>query len=144
MMAADFLRVPTPPVSSSGLSRGPKVQHTRTTIAERVVAECTFYVYILASQVRGTLYIGVTNSLLFRVALHRAGEGGAFTRKYHVKRLVWFEEYEQAEEAIAREKSLKRYLRDWKINLIERDNPHWQDLYPSLAAKYGVPMGSDL
>jgi putative endonuclease len=102
------------------------------------MAECTYYVYILASQIRGTLYIGVTNSLLFRVAQHSSGKGGAFTRKYRVTKLVWFEEHGDITEAIAREKSLKKYLRDWKINLIERDNPHWEDLFPALEAKFGV------
>ena len=103
----------------------------------------TFYVYMLASQERGTLYVGVTNSLLFRVGQHRAGKGGVFTRRYKVTRLVWFEEHDAIDEAIQREKSLKRYLRDWKSNLIERDNPHWEDLFPALAAKYGVPDGSN-
>ena len=103
----------------------------------------SYYVYMLSSQVRGTLYIGVTNSLLFRIAQHRAGEGGVFTRRYKVTRLVWFEEHDRIDEAIQREKSLKRYLRDWKCNLIERDNPHWDDLYPALEAKYGGPQAWD-
>ena len=102
------------------------------------MADGTYYVYILARQLRGTLYIGVTNSLLFRVAQHRAGKGGVFTRRYKVKRLVWFEEYGDVDDAIQREKSLKRYLRDWKTNLIERDNPRWDDLFPELEAKYGI------
>jgi putative endonuclease len=107
------------------------------------MAECTYYVYILASQLRGTLYIGVTNSLLFRVAQHRAGEGGVFTRRYKVTQLVWFEEHGDINEAIQREKALKHWVRDWKMNLIERDNPTWEDLYPALEAKYGVPPGPD-
>jgi putative endonuclease len=102
------------------------------------MSECSYYVYILASQIRGTLYIGVTNSLLFRVAQHRDGKGGAFTRKYCKTRLVWFEEHGDVGEAIGREKSLKKYLRDWKINLIERDNPNWEDLFPALEAKFGA------
>ena len=103
----------------------------------------SYYVYILSSQVRGTLYIGVTNSLLFRIGQHRAGEGGVFTRRYKVTRLVWYEEHDRIDDAIQREKSLKRYLRDWKTNLIERDNPHWDDLFPALAAKFGIPPESD-
>ncbi len=100
------------------------------------MADCTYYVYILASQPRGTLYIGVTNSLLFRVEQHRDGAGGVFTRRYKVNQLVSFEAHGSIEEAIQREKSLKRYLRDWKINLIERDNPHWQDLFPAIEKRF--------
>jgi putative endonuclease len=105
------------------------------------MAECSYYVYMMASQFQGTRYVGVTNSLLFRAARHRAGEGGVVTKRYKVTRLVWFEEFADVEEAIQREKSLKRYLRDWKTNLIERDNPHWDDLFPALEAKFGVPAG---
>jgi putative endonuclease len=96
-----------------------------------------------AHDVRGTLYIGVTNSLLFRIAQHRAGKGGVFTRKYAVTRLLWFEEHGDISDAIQREKSLKRYQRDWKFNLVERDNPHRDDLHPALQAKFGMPDGSD-
>ena len=128
-----------PPVSSSGLSRGPNVPHTRKDTGACAMTDNTYYVYILASQLRGTLYIGVTNSLLFRVAQHRLGKGGVFTRQYKVQRLVWFEEHSDIANAIQREKTLKHYVRDWKANLIERDNPHWNDLFPELEAKYGVP-----
>ena len=107
------------------------------------MAECTYYVYILASQLRGTLYIGVTNSQLFRIAQHREGKGGVFTRRYKVTRLVWFEEHGDVNEAIQREKTLKHWVRDWKINLIERDNPNWDDLFPTLEVKYGIPHGPD-
>ena len=91
-----------------------------------------YWTYILASKPRGTLYIGVTNGLPTRVEQHRAGVGSAFTRKYHVHTLVWYEEFADASDAIQREKTLKRYERAWKINLIERANPHWTDLYPTL------------
>ena len=94
----------------------------------------TYWIYILASRPYGTLYIGVTNNLLGRVAMHRAGDGAAFTSKYGVGLLVHYEAFGDVKEAIQREKSLKRYLRQWKINLIERDNPRWLDLYPSLRA----------
>jgi putative endonuclease len=90
------------------------------------------WTYILASQPRGTLYIGVTNGLIHRIEQHRAGTGSAFTRRYRVHTLVWFEEFISARDAIQREKTLKRYDRDWKINLIERTNPHWEDLHPTL------------
>ena len=98
-----------------------------------------YWVYILASQPRGTLYIGITNSILGRVELHRAGKGAAFTSRYRVSKLVYFEEFNDVEAAIQREKTLKHYVRAWKINLIERSNPQWVDLYPGLLARYGLP-----
>ncbi|MGX9426715.1 MULTISPECIES: GIY-YIG nuclease family protein [Bradyrhizobium] len=87
-----------------------------------------YYVYILASSRHGTLYIGVTNSLQKRLDEHRNGKGSEFVKKYGVYRLVHVESYERAEEAIAREKQLKRWKRDWKIELIERANLEWRDL----------------
>jgi putative endonuclease len=102
----------------------------------------TYWVYILASQPRGTFYVGVTNDILGRVGRHREGIGSRFTSRYGVHQLVWFEEFADVEEAIQREKSLKRYLRAWKINLIERTNPHWADLYPALLAKHGIPAAA--
>ena len=101
------------------------------------MADSTYWVYILASKPYGTLYIGITNSLLDRVAAHRDGTGSRFTSKYGVTMLVCYEPFASAEEAIQREKSLKRYTRQWKINLIERDNPHGVDLYPALLALPG-------
>lgn len=91
-----------------------------------------FWVYILASKPYGTLYVGVTNGLLRRIDEHRAGVGSVFTRKYGVTRLVWFEEHVDIRTAIRREKRIKDWPRDWKINLIERENPRWQDLWQSL------------
>jgi putative endonuclease len=91
-----------------------------------------YWVYILASKPRGTLYIGVTNGLIRRVEQHAQGLGSEFTRKYGVRTLVWFEEFASIDEAIQREKTMKEWPRAWKVNLIERTNPHWQDLYPSL------------
>jgi len=96
-----------------------------------------YWVYILASQPRGTLYIGVTNNILGRVELHRARKGSGFTSRYRVSMLVYFEEFTDIEEAIQREKTLKRYVRHWKINLIEQSNPHWVDLYPGLVVRLG-------
>ncbi len=87
-----------------------------------------YYVYILASGRHGTLYIGVTNSLQNRLEQHRNGGGSAFVKKYGVYRLVYVEAYDRADEAIAREKQLKRWKRDWKIELIERENLEWRDL----------------
>jgi putative endonuclease len=86
-----------------------------------------YYVYILASRRHGTLYIGV-NSLQKRLAQHREGGGSSFVKTYGVYRLVYVETYEGADEAIAREKQLKRWKRDWKIELIERENLEWRDL----------------
>ncbi len=87
-----------------------------------------YYVYILASRRHGTLYIGVTNSVQKRFEQHRNGKGSSFVKAYGVFRLVHVEAYERAEEAITREKQLKRWKRDWKIELIERENPEWRDL----------------
>src|SRR3954452_11025849 len=93
----------------------------------------SFYVYILASRIDGTLYIGVTNDLIRRVAEHRLELVDGFTKKYEVHRLVYFEQFDDAENAIRREKRLKRWNRDWKIRLIEERNPKWNDLYPEIA-----------
>jgi len=87
-------------------------------------------VYILASYKNGTLYIGVTSDLPSRLEDHLNGIGSKFTRQHNVKRLVWFEDHPNMESAIQREKSLKRYPRQWKINLIEAHNPAWQPLHP--------------
>ena len=85
-------------------------------------------VYILASKLRGTLYVGVTSNPMQRIAQHREGTLGGFTTRYGVKRLVWFEMLGEMEAAILREKQLKRWHRQWKINLIEQCNPAWDDL----------------
>jgi putative endonuclease len=88
----------------------------------------TYYVYILASGRHGTLYIGVTNNLGIRLEQHRGGRGSEFVKKYAVHRLVHVETFASPIEAIAREKQLKNWHRDWKIRLIEEDNPDWSDL----------------
>ena len=90
------------------------------------------YVYILASGKNGTLYIGVTNNLSLRVYHHRIGRASKFTRRYSVTKLVWYEEYPTVPLAIQRETSLKRWKREWKIALIEKINPGWEDLAPGL------------
>ena len=92
--------------------------------------------YIMADRVRGTLYIGVTSNLVRRVAEHRKGVLPGFTRRYRLTRLVWWERFELITTAIQREKSLKRWPRDWKINLIERENPNWQDLYEAVCRRF--------
>ena len=91
-----------------------------------------FYVYMLASKKGGTLYIGVTSNLQKRLWEHREGLNEGFTKKYSVNRLVYCEPFEDAENAILREKRLKTWKRQWKIDLIEKDNPNWNDLYKDL------------
>ena len=94
-------------------------------------------VYMMASGQHGTLNIGVTSDLLNRVAQHRNGSLGGFTKRYGVKRLVWFELHDSIVTAIQREKSLKKYRCEWKVNLIERGNPKWADLYPAFFVEDG-------
>jgi putative endonuclease len=93
-----------------------------------------YYVYILASKKNGTLYIGVTNNIARRAWQHREGEGAEFTAKYGVKRLVYIEEHSQIVNAIQREKTMKEWKRQWKIDLVEKNNPNWDDLYDRLNA----------
>ena len=94
----------------------------------------SFYVYILASGIGGTLYIGMTSDLVRRVYEHCLTMVKSFTKQYGVHRLVYFEQFDDAENAIKREKRLKKYNRAWKIRLIEELNPNWVDLYPSIAS----------
>ena len=93
----------------------------------------SYYVYILASQRNGTLYIGVTNDIVRRVYEHRSKVVPGFTTRYGVMHLVHFEIYDDIENAIRREKRLKKWNRAWKIRLIGEKNPDWVDLYPSIA-----------
>jgi putative endonuclease len=90
------------------------------------------YVYILSSQRNGTLYIGVTSDLIKRIYQHRNNLSEGFTKKYKVHRLVYFETTPSITGAIQREKQLKQWRRKWKIELIEKDNPEWVDLYRAL------------
>ena len=82
----------------------------------------------MASQKRGTLYVGITSRLAERIGEHRDDKLGGFTQKYGVKRLVYLEPYQDIHEALAREKSLKKWRRTWKIDLVQKDNPEWRDL----------------
>ena len=91
-----------------------------------------FYVYLLASKPYGTLYVGVTSDLVKRVFEHKSKAVSGFTARYGVDTLVWFEAHDFVEAAIRREKQIKEWKREWKLNLIERSNPHWTDLYPNL------------
>ena len=91
-----------------------------------------YYVYILASKMHGTLYLGVTRDLGRRVYEHKTDMREGFTKRYGVHRLVWYETYESIEDAIRREKMMKKWRRDWKTRLIEEMNPDWSDLYAIL------------
>jgi len=88
-----------------------------------------YYVYILASKKNGVLYIGMTNDLRKRVFEHKNKLVDGFTKKYNVNKLVYFEYTQQPQDAIVREKRLKKWKRQWKIDLIEKMNPEWKDLY---------------
>ena len=92
-----------------------------------------YYVYILASKRNGTLYVGMTNSLIRRGYEHRNSLIDGFTKKYSVHKLVFYEEYNDVNMAIIREKQIKRWNRKWKIELIEKNNPTWKDLYSELS-----------
>jgi putative endonuclease len=89
-------------------------------------------VYILASKPYGTLYTGVTSDLVQRMWQHKESVFEGFSKKYNVTRLVWYEQWDLMSDAIGREKQIKEWKRDWKINLIERENPEWMDLYRSI------------
>ena len=92
------------------------------------MSEKRFYVYIMASKRYGTLYIGVTSDLPKRVYEHRNGLVEGFTKKHNIKMLVYYEAHETSESAIKRERNMKEWKRDWKIELIEKSNPSWYDL----------------
>ncbi|MBN8956953.1 MAG: GIY-YIG nuclease family protein [Rhizobiales bacterium] len=93
----------------------------------------SYFVYILASRPHGTLYVGVTNDLVRRVYEHRMGVVPGFTQKYGVRTLVYYEVHDDIGEAILREKRIKRWARAWKVDLIEKENEDWHDLWPGLA-----------
>lgn len=101
-----------------------------------------YWVYVLASEKLGTLYVGVTNSLERRIAEHKAKAVRGFTKTYGVDRLVFYRGFGEVTEAIHFEKQLKRWRRDWKIRLIEEDNPDWADLYIAMMAL--PPLHPDL
>jgi len=92
-----------------------------------------YYVYLLASKKHGTLYLGVTNDIVRRTHQHRTDAAKGCTSRYGIHKLVWFEIYDDGLTAIAREKELKKWRRDWKIRLIEEQNPAWDDLFPGIS-----------
>jgi putative endonuclease len=89
-------------------------------------------VYILASKKNGTLYTGVTSDLVKRIWEHKNGLVEGFTRRYKVHNLVWYELHDNIDAAIEREKNMKEWKRAWKVRLLEKDNPNWNDLYDSI------------
>lgn len=91
------------------------------------------HVYMMTNKPRGTLYIGVTGDLLRRVIQHRLHEVPGFTDRYNLERLVWYEAHAEPGTALQREKSLKRWYRQWKLELIEAENPGWRDLWEEIA-----------
>ncbi|MBK9243937.1 MAG: GIY-YIG nuclease family protein [Burkholderiales bacterium] len=93
----------------------------------------SYYVYLLTSSRRGTLYVGVTNDLLKRVWQHKQGLVEGFSKRYRIRTLVWYEQTDSIESAIVREKQIKKWNRAWKIELIEANNPDWKDLYKDVA-----------
>ena len=91
-----------------------------------------YYVYILANKPRGTTYVGVTSNLVQRIWQHKEEQVDGFTKRYGLKSLVWYEQHEDVEQAILREKQIKNWNRIWKIELIESGNPEWNDLYETI------------
>ena len=93
-----------------------------------------FYIYMLASEERGTIYIGVTSDLIKRIGEHKSKTIKGFTKRYDVTQLVYYEVHDSSESALMREKQIKEWKRQWKINLIEEENPHWHDLYDRITS----------
>jgi putative endonuclease len=93
-----------------------------------------YYVYLLCNHTRGSFYVGITNDLVRRVWEHREKLVKGHTNEKNISRLVWFEQHDEVNEAIKREKTIKRWKREWKYNLVEQDNPRWDDLYPGICS----------
>jgi putative endonuclease len=102
-----------------------------------------FYIYMLANQKNGTIYKGMTSNIIKRVYEHKEAEGSKFTKKYNVKKLVWYKRCSNWEEAVKWEKRLRRYPRKWKINLIEEVNPDWNDLWMQINGLHGQEPCND-
>ena len=99
----------------------------------------TYYVYMLCSRRNGTLYTGMTSDLIKRIYEHKNCLVDGFTKKYSVHHLIWFELHEAPETAILREKQIKNWKRKWKLDLIEKQNPEWKDLYADLTGQGWMP-----
>ena len=93
-----------------------------------------FYVYILASRRNGTLYVGMTDDLVRRVWMHKEGVSPGFTKEYSVTLLVWYEVHESRESAFTRERQIKKWKRSWKLEMIEKTNPSWRDLFEEISS----------
>ena len=102
-----------------------------------------YFVYILTNKRNGTLYIGVTNDIMRRTKEHKDHINSGFTKRYNVTRLVYFEMHSSILEAIKREKQMKKWKRQWKIELIENKNPEWKDLYDALVNPSRIPLSRD-
>jgi len=102
-----------------------------------------FYVYMIASKKDGTIYKGMTSNLIKRIHQHRCKVGGKFASAHNVKRLVWYKHCENWENAVTLEKRLRRYSRQWKINLIEENNPNWNDLWGEINGVYHTDKPCD-
>ena len=100
----------------------------------------TFYVYILCNRRNGTLYTGVTSGIIKRTYEHENKLDDGFTRKYNLQSLVWYEIHKTADSAITREKRIKKWERKWKLELIEKNNPEWNDLYDYICENSGFPI----
>ncbi len=101
------------------------------------LVEKEFWVYIMASGPRGVLYVGMTSDLVGRAEEHRERLIDGFTKRYGVDRLVWYERHTEPEAALGRERAIKRWRRDWKIELIETGNPTWRDLFADVLSEDG-------
>ena len=100
----------------------------------KIISMKTGWVYIMTNRANGTLYVGVTSDLVRRAHEHRTGAIPGFTKRYGLKKLVYFEEHENIYLAIQREHNMKHWSRTWKVRLILRENPQWRDLFPEIAA----------
>ena len=110
----------------------PRAEHLSRPSTSFKIPMAGGYVYILASAPNGTLYVGVTSDLVRRIYEHRNGLVPGFTKRYSIKRLVYFEQYEDIQTAIQREKNIKHWSRAWKVGLILAGNPEWNDLYDTI------------
>ncbi len=91
-----------------------------------------YYVYIITNKPYGTLYVGISSNLVQRIYQHREGMAPGFSKEHGLNRLVWYQMHQDVNEAIASEKKIKKWRRDWKVNVIQEMNPEWKDLYPSI------------
>jgi putative endonuclease len=119
--------------------RGQGDDNGGSVLYNRNMRDHLYYVYILASRRNGTLYIGVSNDILCRTWEHKTDLVAGFTKKYGVHILVWYDIHNDIDAAIAREKRMKRWNRDWKIALIEKTNSGWNDLYERLIGEIALP-----